>query len=133
LWQLGGGFWETVVMRLFLVPLVAYTFVLPGQSDEPTERAMRIAFEQRLQMQVSNALEFLTETGGLEAVTRVRRAGMDHFEVRNFRKLDCSPDNVGFYCSFEVDVSLVTGAIEQKISGRFRPGPDGRLTFVQDI
>jgi len=120
-------------MRLFLLPLVAYTLMLPGQSDEPTERAMRIAFEQRLQMQVSNALEFLTETGGLEAVTRVRRAGMDHFEVRNFKKLDCAPDNAGFHCSFEVDVALVTGAVEQKISGRFGRGPEGRLTFIQDI
>ena len=120
-------------MRLFLLPLVAYTLVLPGQSDEPTERAMRIAFEQRLQVQVSNALEFLTETGGLEAVARIRDAGMDHFEVRTFRKLDCTPDDADFHCNFEVDVSLVTGAVEKKISGRFGRGPDGRLTFVQDI
>ncbi len=45
-------------------------------------------------------LEFLSETGGPEAVTRVRRAGMDHFEVRNFKKLDCAPDNDGFALQF---------------------------------
>ena len=120
-------------MRLFLVPLVAFVLVPPDQSLEPTERAMRIAFEQRLQVQVNNAIEFLSETGGPQAVARVREAGMDRFEVRTFRKLDCAPDNDGFRCNFEVDMTLVTGPLGQKISGRFGPGPDGRLTFVQDI
>ena len=65
---------------------------------------MRIAFEQRLQVQVNNAIEFLSETGGPQAVARVREAGMDRFEVRTFKKLDCAPDNDGFRCNFEVDV-----------------------------
>jgi hypothetical protein len=133
LWQLGGEFWETVAMRLFLLPFAAFVLVPPGQSPEPTERAMRIAFEQRLQTQVNNALEFLSETGGPGAVARIRDAGMDRFEVRTFRKLDCAPDNDGFRCNFEVDMTLVTGPLGQNISGRFGPDADGRLTFVQDI
>ena len=119
-------------MRLFLVPLVAYVLVPLDHPAEPTERAMRIAFEQRLQVQVANVLEFLAETGGPAAVARVRDAGMDKFTVRTFKKLDCAPERDGFLCSFEVDMTLVTGPLEQKISGRFGPGPNGRLTFVQD-
>ncbi len=120
-------------MRLFLVPLVAIVLAPPDQSPEPTERAMRIAFEQRLEVQVSNAIEFLGETGGPAAVARIREAGMDRFEVRTFKKLDCTPDRDGFRCNFEVDMALVTGPLGRTISGRFGPGPDGRLTFVQDI
>jgi hypothetical protein len=120
-------------MRLFLVPFAAFVLAPPGQSPEPTERAMRIAFEQRLQVQVDNAIEFLSETGGPAAVERIRAAGMDRFEVSTFRKLDCTPDNDGFRCSFQVDMTLATGPLGQKISGRFGPGPDGHLTFVQDI
>ena len=120
-------------MRLFLVPLVAVVLSPPDQSSEPTERAMRIAFEQRLEVQVNNAIEFLSESGGPGAVARIRDAGMDRFEVRTFKKLDCAPDGDGFRCDFEVDMTLVTGSLGQKISGRFSPGPEGRLVFVQDI
>ena len=120
-------------MRLFLVPLIVYAVAPSAPPPEPSERAMRIAFEQRLQVQVDNVLEFLSETSGPQVVARLRESGMDRFEVRTFKKLDCAQDDAGFRCSFEVDVSLVTGMIGQKISGRFMSGPDGRLTFAQDI
>ncbi len=120
-------------MRIFLVPLLAYALAPADPAVEPSERAMRIAFEATLQTQVQNVLEFIEETSGAAAVTKLREAGADRFEVRTFRKLECMPDQVGHICNFSVDVSVANGAIEQTLKGRFLPWPDHSLTFSQDI
>jgi hypothetical protein len=133
LWHLGGEFRESAAMRIFLVPLIAYALAPADLPAEPSERAMRLAFEATLQTQVQNVLEFLEETAGPQAVARVREAGTDRFEVRAFKKLECARDEAGHVCHFAVDVSVVSGVIEQTIKGRFMPGSGRNLTFVQDI
>jgi hypothetical protein len=120
-------------MRLFLVPLAVYALAPVDVSTEPSERAMRKAFEASLQVQVKNALEFLEGSGGPEAVARVREAGTDRFEVRTFKKLECAREADAHVCNFLVDVTVVNGAIEKIVKGRFVQGPDHSLTFVQDI
>lgn len=120
-------------MRIFLVPLIAFALSPAEQLSEPSEFAMRRAFEASLQAQVQNVLEYLQETGGPQAVERVKEAGTDRFEVRSFKKLDCERDTTGHVCNFSVDVSVVNGEIEQKVRGHFVSGPDHGLTFVQNI
>src|SRR5262245_36566833 len=107
-------------MRIFLVPLIAHVLAPAEKLPEPNETAMRIAFEATLQVQVRNAIEFLEETAGAEAVARVREAGTDQFEVRGFRKIDCVVEEAeAYHCNFTVDVSVVGGVIEKTVSGRF--------------
>ncbi|MGZ3410140.1 MAG: hypothetical protein ACXWJW_04390 [Xanthobacteraceae bacterium] len=120
-------------MRIFLVPLIAFAVSPAEQFSEPSESAMRRAFEASLQSQVQNVLEYLQETGGAQAVERVKEVGTDRFEVRSFKKLDCERDANGHVCSFSVDVSVVSGEIAQRVRGHFVSGPDHGLTFVQDI
>ena len=119
-------------MRIFLVPLIAFALAPVDQPAEPSERAMRGAFEATLQSQVQNVLDFLEETAGPEAVARVREAGTDRFEVRSFKKLECAPEMAGHLCNFLVDVSVVNGVIEQTVTGHFVTGPDRNLKFAQD-
>jgi hypothetical protein len=119
-------------MRLFMVPLIAFGMVAVDQTDEPSEGAMRAAFELRLATQVESAMDFLAETHGPAAVERVRQAGTDQFTVRSFTKKDCQRGRDGYVCAFAVDLTVVNGTIQQTVKGRFTPAPDGRLTFTQE-
>ena len=121
-------------MRALIVPLIAVGAVLATTSDEPSERDMRGAFEGALALQVRNALEFAQESGGPDAVAKIRDGGMDRFAVNSFRKLDCARDaeKPGYVCAFAVDVGLVSGAMQSKITGRFMSGPDG-LVFADGV
>ena len=120
-------------MRIFLVPFIAYALAPAGQSAEPNERAMKLAFEARLEAQVQNVLDYVRETYGPEGVARIRAAGTDRFEVREFKKLECVREDDGYVCNFSVDVSVATGSIAQTIRGRFVLNADQTLTFIQDI
>jgi hypothetical protein len=119
-------------MRLFMVPLIAFGMVAVDQTDEPSEGAMRTAFELRLAAQVESAMDFLAETHGPEAVERVRQAGTDQFTVRSFTKKECQRSDNGFVCAFAVDLTVINGTIQQTVRGRFTPARDGRLTFTQE-
>ena len=119
-------------MRVFLVPLVAFGMISLDHNDEPSEGDMRAAFELRLAGQVESAMDFLAETQGPAAVERVRQAGTDQFSVRSFTKKDCQRGDKGHICAFAVDLTVVSGTIQQTVRGRFMPGPDGRLTFTQE-
>jgi hypothetical protein len=133
LWQSGGEFRDIAAMHIFLVPLLAHALAPVAAPAEPSEHAMRAAFEATLQIQVQNVLEFLEETSGPAAVARVHDAGTDRFEVRSFKKLECVREEGGHLCNFSVDLSVVNGVIERTVKGRFVIGPDDRLTFIQDI
>jgi|SRR4051812_27234484 hypothetical protein len=119
-------------MRLFLLPMIAIGLVAVDQADEPSERAMRAAFETRLAVDVRNALDFVAETAGREGVERVRAAGTDRFELRTFSKHDCVRSEAGYTCAFDVDLSVVNGSIRQTFTGRFVSGPGGLLTYVHE-
>jgi hypothetical protein len=119
-------------MRLWTVPIVALGVAVASLSDEPTERAMRMAFESSLAAQVQNVLDFVTETGGRQALARVREAGTDKFEITSFRKLDCQRgDKLGHVCGFEVEIGVRGGSMREVLTGRFYLRDDG-LVFTQD-
>ena len=61
-------------MRLLTVPIVVCGVLIAAGSDEPSESAMRAAFETRLAAQVRSVLEFVAETGGEDALARIRAA-----------------------------------------------------------
>jgi len=94
---------------------------------EPTEQQMRQAFEDYLTGLVSHTLAFIAESGGSEAVRKVRQSGNDRFEVGFFRKFECSrsPRATDYVCGFAVDVKVTNGAIERTLSGRFAASPNG--------
>jgi hypothetical protein len=119
-------------MRLFLWPLIAANLVAADKPVEPTESAMRSAFEMRLTQDVRNALAYVAETAGEEGVERVRAAGTDQFAIRTFRKHDCVTSEAGHLCDFEVELAVVNGMIQQTVKGRFLSGPAGALTFQHD-
>lgn len=114
-------------MRALILSLVAAGAVAGVYSDEPSEREMRNAFEGTLALQVRNALDFASESGGSGAVARIRDNGMDRFAVNSFRKLDCARDakKTGYVCTFIVDLGLANGAMQGKITGRFMPAQAG--------
>lgn len=121
-------------MRVWTLPVVALGVTMASLSvdDQPGERAMRVAFEASLAAQVQNALEFVAETGGQDAVARVREAGTDYFAVRTFRKLYCMPgERAGHVCSFAVDIDMRDGSLQQILLGRFVQRDDG-LAFTND-
>jgi hypothetical protein len=121
-------------MRLFVFPLAALAVLAGGFSEEPREAQMQQAFEASLAIQVRNALDFVAEVSGAEAVDNIRRAGSDRFAIRSFRKLDCSRVGAaGYLCSFAVDIELATGNLERRINGRFSPNPSGGLAFSEEI
>lgn len=121
-------------MRVWTVPIVAVAVIAASVSDEPSEGAMRAAFETSLVAQVQGALEFIAETGGEAAIERVRTAGTDQFAIRSFRKLECAPSasKAGYVCGFSVDVEVVDGSLRQTLSGRFYTSPAG-LAFALDV
>lgn len=121
-------------MRVWTLPVVALgvTVASLSVSDEPNERAMRAAFEASLTAQVRNALDFVAESSGPEAVAKVREAGTDRFEIRSFRKLYCmSGEKLGHVCSFAVDIGVRDGSLREILLGRFFLRDDG-LAFTHD-
>ena len=120
-------------MRVLLIPTVIVGVLAVTSSDEPTERAMRAAFETTLAAQVQSVLDFVAETGGPAAVDKVRTARTDEYEIRSFTKLNCLPSTAkpGHVCDFAVRIGVVNGLLEQTMTGRFYAGPDG-LVFVNE-
>ena len=120
-------------MRVLLIPAVIVGVLAVTGPDEPTERAMRAAFETTLAAQVRSALDFVAETGGQAAIDKVRAARTDEFDIRSFTKLNCasSAAKPGHVCDFAVRVGVVNGLLEQTMTGRFYAGPHG-LVFEND-
>jgi hypothetical protein len=122
-------------MRVWIILLSALSVVAGSHpSDEPSEHQMRTAFEGSLAVQVRNALDFARETGGDEAVTKIRENGTDRFTLNAFRKLNCraQDDGPAHVCEFAVDVGLVNGPLQTTISGRFIKRPDG-FVFTSSV
>jgi hypothetical protein len=123
-------------MKLWAIPVVVAGALMgaPGfGSNEPSERAMQIAFEDALSLQVRNALEFAAENGGPEALATIRENGTDMFTVSAFRKLKCRQQGAHDHrCDFHVDLDLSNGRFERTISGRFVGDADD-LRYQQDI
>jgi hypothetical protein len=120
-------------MRILTLPAVlAGAFAVSG-SDEPSAADMRSAVQATLAAQVRSALDYVGETGGEEALARVRAAQTDAFDVRSLTKLDCttSVDKPGHLCEFAVRVGVVTGELQATMRGRFLAGPRG-LVFVNE-
>lgn len=117
-------------MRSFTLPILVAALFAVDQPAEPSELAMRAAFETRLARDVQNALAYVEETAGRDGVERVRAAGTDRFAIRSFRKHDCVRSEDGHVCGFAVELSVVTGTIQQTLKGRFQAGPGGQLTFI---
>jgi hypothetical protein len=121
-------------MRLFVFSLTALAVLAGGFSEEPREAQMQQAFETSLAIQVRNALDFVAEVSGAEAVDKIRQAGGDRFAIRSFRKLDCSRAGAaGYLCSFAVDIESMNGSLERRIDGRFLPNSSGGLAFAEEI
>lgn len=118
-------------MRLWTVPIVALSVAVVSISDEPSERAMRAAFETNLASQVQNALDFVAETSGPDAVAKVREAGTDRFAINTFHKLGCQRGDRGYVCRFAVDIGVVDGNVREELVGRFFQRDDG-LAFSHD-
>lgn len=122
-------------MRVWIIPLFAVSVVAGSNPTyEPSEQQMRVAFEGSLATQIRNALDFVREAGGDEAVTRIRENGMDRYTLNAFQKLNCraQDDGSAHVCEFAVDVGLVNGPLQKTISGRFIKGPDG-LVFASSV
>src|SRR5258708_34671001 len=117
-------------MRVLGIPFVIWgVLAAPGStsSDEPSEAAMRAAFETRLTAQVSSVLDFVAETGGDVALEKIRAARTDEFAIRAFRKLDCArgvPAHA-YVCTFAVQVGVASGGLGQTMTRRFVDGPRG--------
>jgi hypothetical protein len=94
---------------------------------------MRAAFASTLASEVQSALDFAAESGGEEALARIRAARTDTFDIRSFTKLDCAPDrrDGGHVCDFAVRIGVETGLLERTMAGRFYAGPQG-LMFVNE-
>ncbi len=112
-------------MRVWTVPAVIAGILVMSGSDEPSEAAMRAAFEASLAAQVQSALAFVAETGGEEALAKVRAARTDEFDVRGFTKRGCAPSAGGYVCGFSVRIGVVSGELGRTLTGRFRAGPHG--------
>ncbi len=120
-------------MRVVLVPIVIVGVLAVTGPDEPTEGAMRVAFETILAAQVQSALDFVAETGGKLALDKVCAARTDAFDIRSFTRIDCAPSAgySGHVCDFAVRIGVVGGLLEQTMTGRFYAGPHG-LVFVNE-
>jgi len=121
-------------MRLLTVPAVLAGALVMSGSDEPSEAAMRTAFEVTLAAQVRSALVFVAETGGEAALARVRAARTDAFDIRAFAKLGCTPSaaGAGHVCDFAVRIGVVDGELARTLTGRFSAGPHGLVFEAAD-
>ena len=120
-------------MRILTLPAVLAGVLAVSGSEEPSAADMRSAFQATLTAQVRSVLDYVGETGGEEAVARVRAARTDEFDIRSFTKLDCaaSAKQPGHVCEFAVRVGVVTGELQATMRGRFYAGPRG-LVFVNE-
>jgi hypothetical protein len=120
-------------MRLSAISVVALLLTVGHGSDEPSEAAMKRAFSARLMGDVARALEFAGETGGAEALARIRAAGTDRFDIRSFTKRDCTrvQEYRGHVCGFAVDIDAAGGMVRHTLTGRFHSGLGG-LVFVYE-
>jgi hypothetical protein len=84
---------------MFVVGLLAVTALSGANFVEPNEDAMREAFASDLSDGVRGVLAYVAETGGPEALARIRDARTDEFEVRAFRKVECRPSAPGHVCA----------------------------------
>ena len=117
-------------MHIFGVALlVAATLMSNAGLIEPREDAMREAFASDLTQGVRDVLAYVEETGGEEALVRIREAHTDAFEIRSFRKGACRPSEGGrgHICDFAVGIDTVAGPIEKSIAGRFYVGRGGLI------
>ena len=120
-------------MHRFFVTLVAATAWSDVGFIEPSENAMREAFASDLRQGVRQVLSYVEQTGGEEAVRRIRGARTDTFALHGFRKVECRPSEgkPGHICDFAVEVETVAGPIEKSIAGRFYIGLGG-LAYDHD-
>jgi hypothetical protein len=120
-------------MRILTLPAVLAGALAVSGSDEPSAADMRFAVQATLTAQVQSVLDYVGETGGDEALARVRAARTEEFDVRSLTKLDCttSADKPGHLCAFAVRVAVVTGELQATMRGRFLVGPRG-LVFVNE-
>ena len=120
-------------MRVLVLPIAAVAVIFFLHTNEPTENQMRNAFERSLAAEVADVMAFVGESGGREAVERVRLAGNDRFEIRNFSKVDCQPMAMksGFDCAFTVNIALANGPMQRSLKGRFHDSPQG-IQFALD-
>lgn len=120
-------------MRILTLPAVLVGVLAVSGSDEPSATDMRSAFQATLTAQVQSVLDYVAETGGEEALAKVRAARTDEFDIRSFTKLDCaaSARQPGHVCEFAVRVGVVTGELQATMRGRFFAGPRG-LVFVNE-
>ncbi len=115
------------------VALAGHSLVRPNGVAEPDETQMRAAFAGALDRRVRSVIAFARETGGEEAVQRIRDAGTDRFAIRLFRKLSCGRDaDLSHVCAFSVDLDLVGGAFQRTLSGRFIDAGGG-YHFVGEV
>jgi hypothetical protein len=121
-------------MRAYLIPTVIVGVLAVTGSDEPSEAAMRSAFAATLSAQVQSVLDFVAETGGADALDKVRAARIDEFDIRSFSKLDCAPSAAkpGHVCKFAVRIGVVTGQFDRTLTGRFYTGPHGLMFENED-
>jgi hypothetical protein len=118
-------------VHIFSVALLAATIMSQAGFTEPSEESMREAFASDLSEGVRAVLAYVTETGGPEALARIRRAQTDAFAITSFRKGECRPSEDGYLCEFAVTIDTVAGPIEKSIAGRFYLGACG-LTYDHD-
>jgi hypothetical protein len=120
-------------MRVLTLPTVLVGVFAVSGSNEPNVAEMRSAFQATLNAQVQSVLDYVGETGGEEALARVRAAHTDAFDILSFTKLDCtsSVDKPGHLCDFAVRVGVITGELQANMRGRFYAGPRG-LVFVNE-
>jgi hypothetical protein len=120
-------------MRILTLPAVLAGVLTVSGSDEPNAADMRSAVQATLTAQVQSVLDYVAETGGEEALARVRTARTHEFDVRAVTKLDCttSADKPGHLCQFAVRVAVVSGELQATMRGRFLAGPRG-LVFVNE-
>ena len=118
-------------MRILVLPIAAAGVIFFLHTDEPNEKQMRSAFERSLAAEVADTMAFIGESGGPEAVERVRMAGNDRFEIRNFRKIDCqsAATKSGFDCAFTVNIDLANGQMHRALKGRFY-NSSGEIKFA---
>jgi len=125
-------------MHMFAVALLAATTLSNTNFVEPSEDAMREAFASDLSSGVKDVIAYVVESGGPQALARIRAARTDEYEIRGFRKVECRRDDGGagqnasaHVCVFVVEIDTVAGPFERSIDGRFIMGPCG-LAYGHD-
>ena len=122
-------------MKVMIVPLIVLSAVAGELNMEPSEAQMRDAFERTLATQVRNAIAFIAESGGPQAVQQIRQNGTDRFELRAFHKRGCArmPGQNGYRCDFAVDIAVLNGSLQHALSGRFFAGPQGLMLAQEEM